>query len=186
MPASVLHRYSEKFSQQELQPASLRERISAQIIDGILLGIFYSLLLYLVSGGRAWSLWISPVFPLYFLQGTVLLVPDPSLWFWGGYGMMIHLPGLAPAYLAYPTPFWILIYAVYYVEFQVRFGQTPGKMLRGLVLLDGEGKVPARKAALLHWIGAVAALLPLGYGFWGRGAVWPDRWSGTRVYRLFS
>lgn len=184
MPARLFKNVSSRLNAKPLPTATLKERVTAQIIDGVILGALYSLLLFMISGGRAWSLWVSPVFPLYLLQGAVLNYPDPNLWFWGGYGVSLKIPGLAPVYLAFPTPLWIAVYLIYYIGFYSRFGQTPGKMVRGLVLLDNGGKIPGVKSAFWHWLGGVAALLTLGYGLWGRNPAWPEQWSGTRVYRF--
>jgi hypothetical protein len=77
----ILHVYkSEKEIISELTPASLRERIFAQLIDGILLGILSSIYYYLASQGTIYTLWISPIFPLYLLQPQEGLVPNLSDW----------------------------------------------------------------------------------------------------------
>lgn len=171
----------------ELIPVGLRERIFAQLIDGVFLGILCSGYYYLVSSGAIYSLWISPMFPCYLLQPAEGLIPAPADWWWGGYFLSIDLPWLAEVYVTIPSPILIIFYGSYYTFFHFYYGQTPGKMIKGLVVLNNDHKKLTLKQAVLRWIYYLISLLPLGMGFWmvsrkPAGKTWHDRLAGTVVW----
>lgn len=170
-----------------LTPAGLRERIFAQLIDGVLLGILSSAYYYLVSSGAIYSLWISPMFPCYLLQPAEGFIPDPADWWWGGYFITFVPPWLNILYLAIPSPMLILLYGSYYTFFHFYYGQTPGKMVKGLVVLNKNQKKLTLKQSLQHWIFYFLSLLPLGAGFWtvsrrAGAETWHDCLAGTAVW----
>jgi len=171
----------------KLRPASLRQRIIAQLIDGIVLGAAVAIWLAWISGGNVFSLWISPLVPVYLLQVAPHWLPSPTDWWWGGLFLEIPLPYLSSPHLAYPSPILWLLYAIYYTFFTARYGQTPGKMLKGLVVLDERGQFPSLYRSFLRWLWYIPSLLLLGmgfwYGWWGReGQTWGDRFARTKVY----
>ena len=147
------------------------------------------MLYWVLSGGRITSVWVSPMIPVYLLE-----VPWPytsmaaDAW-WGGAFASIHLYGQKFVHVAFPAPLPWVVYGAYYTLSCQFWGQTPGKMLKGLVVLDRAGNLPAAGVALRRWIGYVLSLIPLGAGIWmaardPRHATWHDRFAGTLVYAL--
>jgi uncharacterized RDD family membrane protein YckC len=185
----ILHLYkSQQGTIPELTPASLRERVFAQLIDGVLLGILSSIYYYLASQGTIYTLWISPIFPLYLLQPQEGLVPNPSDWWWGGYFLRIDLPLLAEVQVAIPSLILIVLYGSYYIIFHFYYGQTPGKMVKGLVVLNNDRQGLTLRQSLQRWLYSLISLLPLGAGFWvssGKSAqmTWHDQRAGTQVWK---
>jgi len=173
----------------KLEKASLRDRGIAQLLDGIFLGIFSSVWFFIWSGGKVYSVWVFPVFPIYLLQVS----PDfPSLlqnWWWGGFFWSLHLYGEKYIFFSVPSPFLIIIYAGYYIYFSYVYGQTPGKMLKALVILDSKKNRLTVSASIWRWIWMVVSLLPLGLGYWW-GALasdkrpWHDYFSDSEVYNF--
>lgn len=190
MPIPIHHRFAQvRQNRPTLHPATLRERIMAQLIDGILLGAFSGIYFALISGGELFSLWISPMVPIFLLQVGADQVPHLSDWWWGGYYLTVSLPWLSEVHLSFLSPLQWLIYLAYYTLFQSRTGQTPGKMMKGLVVLTDAGGFMPAQTALYRWAGYLVSLLPLGMGFWwagwsSPGRCWHDRLTGTRVYRF--
>ncbi len=190
MSIPVFHVFRpEKQPVQHLPPAGMKERMTAQLIDGIFLGAVISALLALYSRGAIYSVWISPLIPVYVVQPAAGYVPQPADWWWGGYFTTVSLRYLADFHVAYPSPLQWLIYAVYYTGFHAWFGQTPGKMMKGIVVLNDSGGRLTLPAAFLRWIASIGALIPAGYGFWrtagkrGKRA-WQDALVRTRVVRF--
>lgn len=190
MHIEVLHQYnSARYSNNQLNSASLRDRIMAQLIDGIILGICIGLLLVVYSKGKLFSLWISPLVPVYLVQTVPGYLPDPSNWWWGGYYVAVSLPVLADVQLSYPSALQWLFYGLYYGIFHTLYGQTPGKMMKGLVVLTGAGQIPSLRQSVLRWLSYVISFLPLGLGFWlsalhPRKQTWHDRLSDTEVLKF--
>ncbi len=97
------------------------------------------------------------------------------------------LGGQLPASLLLPGLLGVGGLAIgYFTLFHFLLGQTPGKMLFHLELVGMGEEPPSFAQALLHTLGGLLALLPLGLGFAGvfgradrRG--WNDRMAGTRV-----
>ena len=59
-----------------LQRAGLKDRIIAQLIDGIILGVLSGVLLALLSRGQVFAVWISPMIPFYLLQVSAYSKPQ--------------------------------------------------------------------------------------------------------------
>jgi len=159
----------------------------AQLIDGIILGILIGLLLAIYSRGRLFSLWISPLFPVYLVQSAGHHTPQISEWWWGGYYTRISLPFVADFNLAYPSIVQWIIYGIYYGFFHTIFGQTPGKMMKGLVVLTPEKRPLSFPKSLLRWGSYLISLLPAGLGFWlissnDKRQAWHDLIVGTQVW----
>jgi uncharacterized RDD family membrane protein YckC len=184
----LFHIYQKEFPEiSEMHPASLRERIFAQLIDGIFLGIFTGIYYYLLSRGTIYSLWVSPMFPFYLLQPSEGLISNPANWWWGGYFLTISSPWLADVYLAVPSLVLMLLYGCYYTYFHYYYGQTPGKMIKGLVVLKNDRNKLTFRQSLQRWILYLFSLLPLGTGFWQltrqpAKETWHDRLAGTTVW----
>ncbi|RMG68312.1 MAG: hypothetical protein D6715_02570 [Calditrichaeota bacterium] len=176
-----------RWPQAELRPASLQERFIAQLIDGLLLGVVCGLLVFLLSRGRLWSVWISPMIPQYLLEALPGHLPQPSAFWWGGFYYPLYLPYGKLIRIAYPAPLLYLLYWCYYGYFTARFGQTPGKIVKGLVVLSARGEPVSRRQAILRGPAYLISLLPLGMGiFWALlkrdGLTFHDALTGTRVF----
>ncbi len=190
LPITIHHRYLKVRTEYPvLNPASLRDRIMAQLIDGILLGIISGIFLALYSRGQIFSLWISPMIPVYLIQVVPGYIPSVWDWWWGGYFLTVSLPWVADFNLAFPSLLQWVFYAAYYTWFHSRMGQTPGKMMKGLVVLTHHGRFVTPGTAFLRWLGYVVSIIPFGWGFWSmsgspEGHSWHDRLTGTRVYRF--
>lgn len=190
MSISILHRfYPERHSLATLKPAGFRERVMAQLIDGIILGVLSALLLLVFSGGKIYSVWISPFIPVYLVHTVPGYVASASDWWWGGMYHTISIRFLADIHLSYPSAVHWLIYACYYGIFHNVWGQTPGKMLKGLVVLDEDGRFISAGKAFLRWVFYLGSLLPLGFGFWsgqftGTNQTWHDRIAHTTVWQF--
>ncbi len=185
MSLSVFHIYSDV--NQQMHKANLRERIIAQLIDGIILGVFTSVVLVLFSRGQLYAIWISPMVPVYLLHFTEGYLPHISDWWWGGYYASFSLPFLTDLNVAFPSPLQWFYYAAYYLYFHSWFGQTPGKMMKGLVVLDDSGRLLSFRKSLWRWIGYILSLIPLGTGFWvysirNNRRTWHDHLAGTDVF----
>ncbi len=83
----------------------------------------------------------------------------------------------------------VCLHAVYWIVFIGGCGQTPGKMLLGLLVVGRDGSAVGHGRAAWRWIGMGLAALSLGLGFLGvllprerRGL--HDWLAGTRVVRL--
>ncbi len=190
MGISVIHRFTfDEEQMRSLQPAALRDRVMAQLIDGIILGVITGLVLAIASGGKLYSVWISPMLPVYLVQVAPDFVSSAGDWWWGGRFVTISLPLLADFHLTYPAPLLYLIYALYYTLFHSLYGQTPGKMLKGLVVLNARNRFLPLSGAFLRWAGYLISLLPLGLGFWtsafhSQNRTWHDRMTGSTVWRF--
>ena len=185
---SIVHRYRPRQrATYRLEPASLRDRIIAQFIDGIILGALCGIIYWTLSGGRIGSIWVSPMIPVYLLEVRWPYESFAADAWWGGAFTSIHLYGSKYVHVAFPAPLPWLLYGAYYTAGCTYWGQTPGKMLKGLVILDHDRDLPGLRAALLRWAGYPLSLLPLGAGFWSAAVTdghrtWHDRLSGTAVF----
>lgn len=141
-----------------LEPAGIFPRLYAWIIDRLLIGSLWVLLVcWGIVAYLSWTRWPPDLLDLAALVGILLL--------WG-----------------------IALHAAYFVVFVGGCGQTPGKMLCGLAVVRRDGTPPGYGRALLRWVGSVIAALPLWLGFLGvlvtaerRGL--HDWIAGTRVVR---
>lgn len=118
-----------------IEPAGLLARLTAWIVDRVILGTLWILLacwgaaLYVVI-----ARWPGDVRNWVALAGLLLLL-----------GLVLH--------------------AAYFVVFVGGCGQTPGKMLCGVLVVGRDGRAIGYGRALLRWFGYWAAALPLGLGF---------------------
>ncbi len=170
-----------------LKTATLRERIIAQLIDGFLLGIVASFLYLLLSRGQLFSVWISPMFPQFLLEVDPAYSASTGALWWGGKYLTVALFYGKTIHLAYPSPLLWMVYAGYYTLFTSLYGQTPGKMVKKLVVVDENRRTLSLFHSLLRWIGYLVSFLPVGLGFWlmtrhPEGQTWHDRWQKSRVY----
>ncbi len=172
---------------QNLRKATFRERAIAQFIDGIILGAICSLFFWGISRGQVFSVWVSPIVPQYVLEIDETYKNNSAAFWWGGYFFDVELRYGKELHIGYPAPLLWMLYLLYYTFFTSVWGQTPGKLLKRLVVLDEHRRLLTPRQALLRWLGSVAGLLPLGWGIW-RAAfksdwqTWHDRWTGTTVY----
>ena len=81
----LFHRFEVKNQHRyKMQPASIRDRVIAQLVDGIFLGATCTAIFYYFSDGEIHSIWVSPVFPQYLLEiAPGHLQTDTDFW-WGG------------------------------------------------------------------------------------------------------
>jgi uncharacterized RDD family membrane protein YckC len=190
MRIEIFHIYQPgKISARELKPAGFRERVFAQLIDGIILGVLIGILLMVISRGKIYAVWISPIIPVFLIQHVEGLVPSISDWWWGGYHFTISLKYIADIHLAFPSPLQWILYIFYYTFFHAAYGQTPGKMIKGLVVLTEKKAGLSAGKSLLRWFCYLVSILPVGFGFWmmlisRRKVCLHDLLARTRVYRF--
>jgi len=82
----------------------------------------------------------------------------------------------------------ILINAAYFTYFHGTTGQTPGKRLLGLRVVQADGEPMTPGIAFLRWVGYIISKIPFFMGFlWaafdGRKQGWHDKIAGTCVIR---
>jgi uncharacterized RDD family membrane protein YckC len=162
MSLSAFHRYSE--DSQVTRPADFKERVIAQLIDGIILGVISAFWLAIYSNGQLYSVWVSPMVPFYLIQVVPEFTTQFSDWWWGGYFITISLPVIADLHIAYPSLVFWLLYGTYYTWFHAFYGQTPGKMMKGLVVLTATGEIMSLRTSLARWLGYLLSILPVGIG----------------------
>ena len=188
MQIPVFHIYLQnKTPDLDLRSATLKERFVAQCLDGLFLSLLINLFLLFFSRGELYAVWISPLFPVYLLQASKTYLAVPADWWWGGYFVTVNLPYLAAFKLAYPSILQFAVYGLYYTLFHAWWGQTPGKMIRGLVVLTPERTLLSPGRAFLRWLAYLPSLVLGGMGIWWaekhpQRATWPDHWTGSRVY----
>lgn len=184
----IIHRFDFKHSHSyTLQPASLRDRVMAQLLDGIFLGVLCALTFFLFSKGEVFSIWISPMIPEYLLEVKPGHVVGGWDYWWGGEYFSARLYPGKILHFGYPAPLLWGYYALYYTIFTAQTGQTPGKMLKKLVVMDASHQQPDLKKAFWRWLGYLISLIPLGWGFWRAAArqdrqTWHDSLCNTVVY----
>jgi uncharacterized RDD family membrane protein YckC len=138
----------------------------AQLIDGIILGVVCGTMFFVLSGGEVHSIWVSPMIPQYLLEVSQDHINKPLDFLWGGNYFSISLFYEKTFHLAYPAPLVWIIYGLYYTLFAAIMGQTPGKMVKNLVILDLDQKQIPFSRSLFRWLGYIISLLPFGLGFW--------------------
>jgi uncharacterized RDD family membrane protein YckC len=82
----------------------------------------------------------------------------------------------------------VLLSMTYFTYFHGTIGQTPGKKLLGLKVIEIKGNEMTLGLAFLRWVGYLLSKLPLFLGFiWialdGRKQGWHDKIAGTCVIR---
>ncbi|MBW2673206.1 MAG: RDD family protein [Deltaproteobacteria bacterium] len=82
----------------------------------------------------------------------------------------------------------VLLNAAYFTYFHGTTGQTPGKRLFGLRVVQADGAPMTPGIAFLRWVGYIISKVPLLLGFlWaafdGRKQGWHDKIAGTVVIR---
>lgn len=83
----------------------------------------------------------------------------------------------------------ILLNAAYFTYFHGTTGQTPGKRMLGLRVVQADGTPLTPGIAFLRWVGYIISKIPLFLGFiWaafdGRKQGWHDKIAGTVVIRI--
>jgi uncharacterized RDD family membrane protein YckC len=188
MSIPILHIFWKNNAQiPRIQSATFRQRIVAQLIDGIILGIIISFSLVLLSKGKLYSVWISPLLPIFVVQSAPDFIPKLSSWWWGGYFATISLPFISDFKLSLPNPLQWIIYAIYYILFNYYYGQTPGKMVKGMVILSNSQSMLTFYQSVLRWLTSILSASILGFGFWKNMSdkttkAWHDKKVGTEVY----
>ncbi len=135
--------------------ASFWERFFAFVIDCLILLILAGVLLV-----------------LYVLLGTSLSQADPETQAMGAFSQLILLF------------FWPAACAVYFVVFWTRYGQTPGKMVVSLKVVQTDGSSLSLNKALVRFIGFITVpLLFLIIAFDSRKQGLHDKMAGTYVVR---
>jgi len=107
------------------------------------------------------------------LAGNVLISPDDGF----SYAVIIPYYGMA-----------LLLNAAYFTYFHGITGQTPGKRMLGLRVVQADGAPLTPGIAFLRWVGYIISKIPLFLGFiWaafdGRKQGWHDKIAGTVVIR---
>jgi uncharacterized RDD family membrane protein YckC len=87
------------------------------------------------------------------------------------------------------TVFMLLIYVPYFALTQAKNGQSPGKRVCGIRVVDRHRQVPGRRALmrrsaplLFEWLGMIAFLGMMSSGYRQR---WGDRWAHTYVIEAY-
>jgi uncharacterized RDD family membrane protein YckC len=97
-------------------------------------------------------------------------------------GLVIASPGLNFAV-------GLIIGVAYFIGFWTTSGQTPGKMVMKIQVIDAEtGQVPDPGKALIRYIGYIISAIPLALGFlwvlWDPNReAWHDKIAKTRVVK---
>ena len=182
----IVHLYDRRISSRyTLYAAPLRDRIIAQLIDGIILGTLCSLLMFAFSGGQLFSIWVAPIVPQFFLQVADNYVSQPEAFWWGGAFYTLQLPYMDTLFLNYPSPLQWSIYAAYYTVFTGKYGQTPGKMFKRIVVQRRDDQFLNFRMSLQRWAASMISFLPLGMGIWptltSGQLTWHDRMLQTDV-----
>lgn len=186
---TILHRFNPYEHRKSLKPASLRDRIIAQLIDSIFLSAICSVIILLFSGGKIYTTWVAPIMPQFLLEVKMGFQPSISYFWWGGHFFSIHLPYGKDIFLHYPAPLLWLVYCLYYTTFTFLMGQSPGKMMKRLVILNSSKSKPSISISFFRWGAYYISFIPLGLGFWWRDIgrdkkTWHDRICKTQVYRF--
>ena len=133
---------------------------------------------------------------LYFISLFLFLTALLSLGLSGGVSLgSIAATGDLPRGMG----FYFVVYAtatfitdmIYYIWFHGSVGQTPGKMLLGLRVIQASGEKMTFGVAFLRWVGTIASSLFLLLGYlWvaidGKKQGWHDKIAATAVIRTAS
>jgi len=185
----IFHRFNPSEHRSTLKPAALRERAIAQLIDSIILSAICSVIILLFSGGKVYTTWVAPIIPQFLLEVGRSVQPNIANFWWGGHFFSIHLPYGKDIFMHYPAPLLWVAYCLYYTAFTFFTGQTPGKMMKRLVILNNsEGSLSIFKS-FLRWGAYYISFIPLGLGFWWRDIgkdqkTWHDKICKTQVYQF--
>jgi uncharacterized RDD family membrane protein YckC len=185
----IFHRFDPTEHIRSLKIASLRDRMIAQLIDGIILSAICSVIILVFSGGKIYSLWVAPIIPQFLLEVEKGFQTDITSWWWGGHFYSIHMPYGKDIFLHYPAPFLWIVYCLYYTLFTFFGGQTPGKMMKRLVILDESQNSLSISKSFFRWLGYYLSIIPLGLGFWWSEfsrdhKTWHDKICKTGVYQF--
>ena len=189
MTTGIIHRYHFANRQQyNLVPAEFKDRLIAQLIDGIILGLFCGLIFFIFSKGEVYSVWAMPFIPVYLLQVADAHVNSFSDFWWGGAYFTIDSPFGSNVFVNYPSPLLWVGYALYYTVFTAIYGQTPGKMFKKLVVTTQNEQKPGFARSFCRWVGYLISIFSLGFGFLIAAregqAAWHDAICVTRVYQF--
>jgi uncharacterized RDD family membrane protein YckC len=129
---------------------------------------------------------------LFFISMIVLCVGILALWIGGpsGYGG-IFMDGPAEATASFMLIYFsvgLMMHMLYFTYFHGTTGQTPGKMIFGLQVVQSTGEQMTTGLAFLRWTGYFVSTLFLYLGFlWiaidKRKQGWHDKIAGTVVIR---
>jgi uncharacterized RDD family membrane protein YckC len=185
----IFHRFHSSEHSGTLEVASLHDRIIAQLIDGIFLSAICSVIIFLLSNGKIYSLWVAPIIPQFLLEVGEGVQTNSAHFWWGGHFFSVHLPYGKDIFLHYPAPALWVVYCLYYFLFTVIASQTPGKMMKRLVILNGSKNSLSISTSFVRWAAYYLSFIPLGLGFWWRGLAkdgktWHDKICGTQVYQF--
>lgn len=183
----IFHLYQPSEHYARLKVASIRDRIIAQLIDGIFLSAICSIIIFVFSEGKIYTLWVAPLIPQFLLEVTVGAQTQIDNFWWGGYFFLVHLPYGKDIFLHYPAPFLWIIYCLYYFLFTTFVSQTPGKMMKRLVILSTSKNALSVSTSFFRWIAYYVSILPFGLGLWWVGfgrneKTWHDGLCKTQVY----
>jgi uncharacterized RDD family membrane protein YckC len=184
----IFHKYDFTHKKiDSLKIAPLRDRAIAQFIDGIFLSLICNVIFIAFSSGKLYSIWVSPIIPQFIMEVKSGYVSESQQTWWGGNLFSFVLPYGKVIFLNYPSPLIFLVYGLYYTIFSARFSQSPGKMLKRLVVLRDDGQRSDVKIAFTRWIFSAISLVPLGAGFWrasknSGNQTFHDKICNTKVY----
>ena len=127
-----------------------------------------------------------PQFLLEVIEGAQTQIDN---FWWGGYFFSVHLPYGKDIFLHYPAPVLWIVYSLYYLLFTSFASQTPGKMMKRLVILNEAKNSPSISISFFRWAAYYLSLFPLGLGVWWSGfgedkKTWHDKICKTQVYEF--
>lgn len=133
-------------------------------------------------GARALALFIDTL--LVFAAAVIV-----ALLFWLLGGSLDFLsPSLQPAGYWLYRVLLVLGAAAYFIVLTAMTGQTLGKQVAGVIVLQRDGHIITLRASALRFLAYVLSALPLGLGFWWalwdeRNEAWHDKAAKTAVFR---
>ncbi len=186
MGIKILHIYN---GETTLTPASIRDRVIAQFIDGIVLSFFSNIIFIFFSQGQLYSVWVTPMVPFYLMQSPPDYIIGQWNWLWGGAYFTLSMPLLSEVNISCSSPLHWIVFSLYYTLFHRYFGQTIGKMMKGLVVSGRNDNLLSSKGSFVRWLGYVLSLAPVGMGFWvclfkKYKRCWHDNLTGTTVRKF--
>lgn len=174
----IFHRYDSKHRKEtSLKIASIRDRVIAQFIDGIFLSLICNVIFISFSSGKLYSVWVSPIIPQFIMEVKPGYVSLPRNTWWGGNLFSLPLPYGKVIFINYPSPLLFLVYGLYYTIFTTGFSQTPGKMLKKLVILSKGGPIRDARRAVKRWLFSMLSIV-----LFGAGICWAGKKSDKQTF----
>jgi len=119
-----------------------------------------------------------------FMVGLLILMINQPAWHWMELDLSDRFPDIGVIGICYLMA--LLLDMIYFTWFHGAVGQTPGKMLLGLRVVQATGEPMTFGLAFLRWVGYLISKLAVCLGFiWiafdRRKQGWHDKIAGTVV-----